>query len=71
MSFNVGDVVRIKGEWCSSDAELSAYYIVLEDWGTKVKVITKSKKMALPLVNVLGSNMIYKIGTVNLNEVLK
>lgn len=44
MRFNVGNVVRIKSEWCSSDAESATDYVILEDWDTKVKVITKSKK---------------------------
>lgn len=63
--FKVGDIVRIKRDCCENTAESSTDYIVLEDWGNKVKIITKLDSMMLPIVNVISSDMIYKIGSIN------
>ena len=60
-----GDIVRIKKDWCENITESSTDYIVLEDWGNKVKIITKLDHMMLPNVNVVSSDMIYKICSIS------
>ncbi len=63
--FKTGDIVRIKKDWCESTTESFTDYIVLEDWGNKVKIITKLDNMMLPNVNVVSSDMIYKRGSID------
>lgn len=67
MEFKPGDVVHIEEEWLAEYEDPNTDYIVLEDYGNgRVKILTKSEGRALPDVSVVDSNMIFKIGHIDL-----